>query len=278
MSRSSVLATVASAAALALLASTAGGCAADTSDTASADADQTGALIKTGTYEAAGSPQAWTIKELVLKTDGSYVVKMYPGRAFPIEDVKTTTGKYTASGSTLTIKFGSGNVFEKWQVTKSGSKLHFVDLVESSEFDMTFAGTSTSDPAPEPVQGKDPGAPTPGPGGAELRCHSGAGDIFANLSVASSGAGHLKLSSAKSLSLSHVETVTLRKNPDSAGSPGWLSVVGDGNATDQKRYIFQIPTSFLSSGGKDKSLSMIVGSSDQDNAMEVSWGMVCTKL
>jgi hypothetical protein len=96
--------------------------------------------------------------------------------------------------------------------------------------------------------------------------------------VASSGAGHLKLSSAKSLSLSRVETVTLRKNPDSAGSPGWLSVVGDGNATDQKRYIFQIPTSFLSSGAKEKSLSMIVGSSDQDNAMEVSWGMDCTRL
>ncbi len=278
MSRSSWLATVASASALALGALTTGGCAADASDIASDDADQTSALIKTGTYKAAGPAQAWTIKELVLKTDGSYAVKMYPGRAFPIEDVKTTTGKYTASGSTLTIKFGIGNVFENWKVTHSGSKVHFVDLVETSEFDMTYAGTSTSDPAPEPVQGKDPGAPTPVPGGVELRCHSGAGDVFANLSVASSGAGHLKLSSAKSLSLSRVETVTLHENPDSAGSPGWLSVVGDGNATDQKRYIFQIPTSFLSSGAKERSLSMTVGSSDEDNAMEVSWGMDCTRL
>lgn len=276
MSRSSRLASVASAFALCALST--GGCAADASDIASEDADQTSALIKTGTYKAAGPALAWTIKELVLKTDGSYVVKMYPGRAFPIEDVKTTTGKFAASGSTLTIKFGSGNVFEKWKVTQSGSKLHFVDLVETSEFDMTYAGASTNDPAPEPVQGKDPGAPSPVPGGVELRCHSGAGDIFANLSVASSGAGHLKLSSAKSLSLSRVETVTLRKNPDSAGSAGWLSVVGDGNATDRRRYIFQIPTSFLSGSAKEKSLSMTIGSSDEDNAMEVSWGMDCTKL
>ncbi len=252
------------------------GCAAETDGTDSAEQDQTGSLVKVGTYKLSGSAQAWTIKDLVLKSDGSYTVVMHPGRAFPIDDVTTTTGKWTASGDTLTIKFAKGNVFEKWAVTKSGSKLHFSDKVESSEFDMTYTGGDQVDPV-EPVQGKDPGLPTPVPGGADVRCHSLYGDVFANLSVAHSGAGTMKLSSAKTLALGKTETVTLKKNPDSAGSSGWLSVTGNGNTADGKRYVWQLPTSFLSSGGKDKSISMIVGSQDQDNALEVSYGMVCTR-
>lgn len=110
---------------------------------------------------------------------------MYPGRAFPIADVKTTTGKFAASGSTLTIKFGSVNVFEKWEVTKSGDKLHFHDLA----------------------------------GGVDIRCHSGAGDIFANLPLAPSREGRMKLSSTTSLHLSRTENVTLHKNPIRRAAP-----------------------------------------------------------
>ena len=252
------------------------GCAASTDETDSAEQDQTGSLIKAGTYRLSGSAKAWTIKDLVLKSDGSYTVVMYPGRAFPIDDVKTTTGKWTASGDTLTIKFSKGNVFEKWAVTERSGKLHFSDQIESSEFDMTYSGGGQTDPV-EPVQGKDPGLPTPVPGGVDIRCHSLYGDVFANLSVARSGAGSMKLSSAKTLALGRTESVTLQKNPDSAGSSGWLSVTGNGNATNGKRYVWQLPTSFLSSGGKDKSISMIVGSQDQDNALEESYGMVCTR-
>ena len=69
----------------------------------------------------------------------------------------------------------------------------------------------------------------------------------------------------------------LGKNPDSAGTSGWLSVTGNGNTKDGKRYQWQLPTSFLSSGGKDRSISMIVGSQDEDNAEEISIGMTCTK-
>lgn len=261
--------------ALVLLATTAG-CAADTSEDGTTEQDQTGSLIKTGTYKISGTPQPWTIKDLVLKPGGAYTVAMYPGRAFPQEDIKTTTGKYTASGNTLTIKFAKGNVFEKWEITQKGQKLHFRDLVESSEFDMTYEGGGTADPV-QPVQGKDPGLPAAVAGGVDIRCHSGAGDIFANLSVARSGAGTMKLSSTKSLELGKTENVKLVKNPDSAGTSGWLSVTGNGNTADGKRYTWQIPTSFLSSGGKDKSISMIVGSQDPDNIIEDSWGMVCTK-
>lgn len=246
-----------------------------------AGALETSSLLKVGTYKHSGAPDAWTIKTLVLKDDGRYSVVMYPGRAFPIEDVKTTTGKYTVSGQTLTIKFEKGNVFEKWEVTKQGAKLHFKDLVETSEFDMTYEGGSTSDPV-EPVQGTDPGLPTPVAGGADIRCHSGSEDVFANLSVAKSGVGTLKLSSERGLQLLGVENVTLRKNPDSAGTTGWLSVTGNGQKSHDrdgygKRYTFQIPTSFLTEGGKDKDISMIVGSQDPDDIVENSWGLVCTK-
>lgn len=270
------ISSVALVAGLALVASLATGCAADANGEGTTEQDQTGSLIKAGTYKLSGAAQAWTIKDLVLKSDGSYTVVMYPGRAFPIDDVKTTTGTWTASGNTLSIKFAKGNVFEKWVVTQSGSKLHFSDQVESSEFDMTYTGGGESDPV-APVQGTDPGLPTPVTGGADIRCHSLYGDVHANLSVARSGAGTMKLSSAKTLSLSKVESVKLVKNPDSAGTSGWLSVTGNGNASDGKRYVWQLPTSFLSSGGKDRSISMIVGSQDQDNAEEVSYGMVCTK-
>jgi len=262
-------------AALALLALA--GCAADANGTDSTEQDQTGSLIKAGTYKHSGAAAAWTIKDLVLKSDGSYTVVMYPGRAFPIDDVGTTTGKWTASGNTLSIKFPKGNVFEKWAVTQVGGKLHFVDQVETSEFDMTYTGGAETDPT-EPVQGTDPGLPTPVAGGADIRCHSGSGDIFANLSVARSGVGTMKLSSKKTLELSKTENVKLGKNPDSAGTSGWLSVTGNGNTNDGKRYQWQLPTSFLSSGGKDRSISMIVGSQDEDNAEEISIGMTCTKF
>ncbi len=96
--------------------------------------------------------------------------------------------------------------------------------------------------------------------------------------VSLEGEGSVGLSSAKTLELGKTETVTLKKNPDSAGASGWLSVTGNGNTADGKRYVWQLPTSFLSSGGKDKSISMIVGSQDHDNALEVSHGMVCTKF
>lgn len=262
---------------LALLAASAVGCAADTNGTDSTEEDQTGSLVKAGTYKLSGSAQAWTVKDLVLKSDGTYTVVMYPGRAFPIGDVKTTTGKWTASGNTLTIKFAKGNVFEKWSVTQSGSKLHFSDQVESSEFDMAYTGSGQVDPV-EPVQGKDPGLPTAVAGGIDIRCHSLYGDVYANLSVARSGVGNMKLSSAKTLALSKTESIKLVKNPDSAGSSGWLSVTGNGNAADGKRYVWALPTSFLSSGGKDKDISMTVGSQDQNNALEVDHGMVCTRF
>lgn len=241
---------------------------------------ETSSSLKPGTYKHSGAPDAWTIKTLVLREDGRYTVVMYPGRAFPIQDVRTTTGKYTVSGNTLTIKFEKGNLFEKWEVTKAGSKLHFKDLVETSEFDMTYEGGDTSDPV-EPLEGTDPGLPSPVAGGADIRCHSLYEDVYANLSVAKTGVGSLKLSSARGLELLGVENVTLRKNPGSAS--GWLSVTGNGQKSHDKegygkRYTFQIPTSFLTEGGKDKDISMIVGSQNEDDIVEHSWGLVCTKF
>jgi hypothetical protein len=252
------------------------GCsAASADDTATTTQNQNESLLPTGTYKLAGSPEAWTIKELVLAPGGKYTVVMYPGRAFPIDDTVTTTGKYSVSDDTLTIRFEKGNVFERWSVEKRGDNLHFTDLEETSEFDMTYEGGDTSDPTPDPVKGVDPGMPSSVSGGVEIHCHSGYGDIYANLSVARSGVGRLKLSSSDTLGLSQVESVTLKHNPDSANTPGWLSVTGDGNSADGKRYIFQLPTSFLDNGG-DEGITMTVGSQDEDNAEEREYGMNCT--
>ena len=96
-----------------------------------------------------------------------------------------------------------------------------------------------------------------------------------NLSLAPSGVGKMKLSSTTSLRLSRVENVTLRKEPDASGSSGWLHVVGDGNSTDGAQYQFDIPTSFLRTGGKDKAISMAF-SHDSEHFMFDSWGMVCS--
>ena len=49
--------------------------------------------------------------------------------------------------------------------------------------------------------------------------------------------------------------------------PGWRG----------KRYTFQIPTSFLTEGGKDKDISMMVGSQDPDDIVEKACRLVCTK-
>jgi hypothetical protein len=251
------------------------GCAADPGADPAQEQDQTSSLIKTGTYVLSGAKAPWTIKQLVLKPGGQYVVVMYPGAAFPIADVKTTTGKYTTSGDTLTIKFTSGNVFESWQVTAHGGKFHFHDRVESSEFDMTYVGADASDPAPEPLQGKDPGLPAPVSGGLDVRCHSSVGgDVWANLSIARSGIGRMNLSSKTSLELSQTEKVTLAKEP--GASSGWLLATGDGNKADGKRYTLHFPTSFLEAGGKDKAISMTIGSQDPDNILEESWGLSCS--
>jgi hypothetical protein len=250
------------------------GCAADSGADPAEEQDQTSSLIKTGTYALAGAKAPWTIKQLVLKPGGQYVVVMYPGAAFPIADVKTTTGKYTTSGNKLTIKFTSGNVFESWQITARGAKLHFHDLVESSEFDMSYVSADASDPAPEAPQGKDPGLPAPVPGGLDVRCHSSVGgDIWANISIARSGVGRMNLSSKTSLDLSQTEKVILAKEP---ASSGWLLATGNGNKADGKRYTLHFPTSFLEAGGKDKAISMTIGSQDPDNIIEDSWGFSCS--
>jgi hypothetical protein len=251
------------------------GCAAESSADPAQEQEQTSSLIKTGTYALAGAKAPWTIKQLVLKPGGQYVVVMYPGAAFPIADVKTTTGKYTTSGDKLTIKFTSGNVFESWQITARGGKFHFHDLVESSEFDMSYVGSDASDPAPEAPQGKDPGLPAPVAGGLDVRCHSSVGgDIWANLSIAPSGVGRMNLSSKTSLELSQTEKVTLAKEP--GASSGWLLPTGNGNKADGKRYTLHFPTSFLASGGKDRAISMTIGSQDPDNIIEDSWGFSCS--
>jgi hypothetical protein len=260
---------------LACLALLSGCSAAAVDNTSSTTQNENESLLPTGTYTLAGSPEAWTIKELVLAPGGRYTVVMYPGRAIPIDDTVTTTGKYSVSDDTLTIRFEKGNVFERWSVEKRGDKLHFTDLEETSEFDMTYEGSDTSDPTPDPLKGTDPGAPSSVSGGIAIRCHSGNGDIYANLSVARSGVGRMKLSSEGTLGLSQTESVTLKKNPDSANTPGWLSVTGDGNSTDGKRYIFQIPTDFLDNGGTE-GISMAVGSQDYDDAQEVDYGMNCS--
>lgn len=239
--------------------------------------DETSATLGTGTYKLVGEAQHWTIKQLILRADGSYLVEMYPGRAFDIEDTRVTEGKFVQTANKLTIKFAKGNDFTSWSVKKVGKKFQLVDLSEGNAFTIEKASSSTVfDPGP--VQGVDPGMPTQHEGEAAIACHSGVGDIYLNAVVSPDGHGTMRVTSAKKLKFgTAVDEVTLENEYPGEAVGEWVHPTGKGKAGwEPRNYILNLTRDFVRNGGEDVGVTVMIGSAEYESEAFVSWGFDCS--
>lgn len=260
----------------ALVGSTLGCASEDETDPSSASDDATAATLTAGTYALDGAPQHWVIKQLVLGADGRYTVQMYPGNAFPMDAVKTTTGTYTQDAGTLTLRFEKGNAFNSWSVKKRGKKLQ---LTDTHYADKVFTLTRVSDSTvfdPGPPLGTDPGSPSRSAGSAAITCHSGTGDVWINAVLSPEGHGAMYLSSTTSLQLDGVDRVTLEPELPEQDQDDWIRVVGDGQVgSEPNRYSVSMPRTLVEDGGRNVAVSFFIGSAVYESDPYVSWGFTC---
>lgn len=254
------------------------GCAVEPgSEDGTASDDETAAALKPGTYSLDGEPQHWVIKQLVLGADGRYTVQMYPGDAFPMDAVKTTTGTYSQDAGTLTINFEKGNEFNSWTVKKRGKKLELTDTRSDDKvFTLKYTSAST-ELDPGPPQGSDPGKPRRTAGSAAVTCHSGTGDVWINAVVSPAGRGKMRLSSTTSLRLDAVDEITLAKELPDADDSEWIRLVGDGKVGyEPNRYSVSFPRDFIENGASETDVTFFLGSAVYESDPYVAWGFTCS--